>query len=439
MRRTAWLDARLVCPASGRDERGGVLVENGRVADVGPRVVASSVGDAEVVDCAGAVLAPGLFDLRVRAGEPGEPQKEDFRSAAAAAAAGGVTSMAVLPDARPVVDSDGGIAFVERRARRARGAKIFPWAALTRGAGGREITEMGLLSEAGAVGFTDGATPVADSRLMLQALRYGRAFDALVAQRPEDRSLAAGGAMNGGAVAARLGLSGAPAVAEVMGLERDLRLVELSGARYHACAVSTRAAVEAIGAAKAKGLRVSADTSPQYFLLTEEEAVGYRTFARLSPPLRREDDRAAVADAVADGTIDAVSGGHEPQDQESKRVPFADAEPGITGLETLLGLTHLLVERGAMALPDALARLSSAPAAILGRRAALERGAAADMVLFEPGARWRVDPEAMRSRSRNTLFAGRRLGARVLASCVDGRAEWVGPRPGGGGARAGAA
>lgn len=419
-RRTAWLNARLLCPATKLDCLGGVLVEDGRISDLGAHITADSVGEVVAHDCGGAVLAPGLFDLRVRAGEPGETQKEDFHSAAAAAAAGGITSMVLLPDGEPVIDNDGGLAFVERRARRQKSAKIFAWATITRDASGEALADLGLLSEAGALGFTDGDKPVANARLLLQALRYGRAFNLLIAQRPEETSLG-GGVMNGGAIAARLGLSGIPAAAEVIGLERDLRLVELTDARYHAAQISTAGAVEVLRAGKKRGLPITADTSPQYFLLTEREVESYRTFARLTPPLRTEADRIAVAEAVADGTIDAIASAHNPQDQESKRVPFEDAEPGIVGLETLLGLSYELVRQGLIELPELLLRLSTTPAAIVGRRAELVAGAAADFVVFDPLQTRTIDATAFRSRSQNTLFDGRDVQAVVLQTCVDGR------------------
>ena len=334
---SAWLNARLLCPETGLDAPGGVLVRNGVIADLGPHITGDSLPEGlPHRDCEGAILTPGFFDLRVRAGEPGEPEKEDFSSAAAAAAAGGVTTLAAMPDTEPVIDDVGALELVARRARRQRSAKVIAWAAITHKAEGKRLCDLGLLLESGALGFTEGDRVLADSRLFASALRYGRAFNALFSGRPEDAALARGGVMNSGALAGRLGLEGIPAAAEVIGLERDLRLVEMTGARYHAAQLSTAASVAALRAAKARGLPVTADTSPQYFLKTEAEVEGYRTFARLAPPLRTEEDRAAIEDAVIDGTIDALTSAHSPQDQESKRVPFSEAAPGIVGLETPL-------------------------------------------------------------------------------------------------------
>jgi len=420
--RFAFVNARLLDPASGLDARGALVIEKGRIADFGAHLFGDGVpGDLPAFDCGGQCLMPGLVDMRVQLGEPGEEHKETIRSGGLAAARGGVTSMVALPNTKPVVDDVAGVEFVARRAREVKLAKVYTYGAVTRGLEGKEITEIGLLSEFGALGFTDATRAVADAGVMRRALAYARAYDQLIVQHPEDPALADGD-MNEGEIATRLGLGGIPVAAEAIMVERDLRLVELTGGRYHAAHVSTRAAVEAIRAAKARGLRVTCDTAPHYFTLNESAVGDYRTFAKVSPPLRGEDDRRAVAEAVADGTIDAIASDHSPHDQDSKRLPFAIAAPGIAGLETLLPLSLALVHDGLMPLLDLLARLTSAPAAILGLEAGqLRRGAPADLTLFDVERAWRIDPDAFVGKSKNSPFDDHPVQGAVLRTVVDGR------------------
>ncbi len=431
MKQSAWINARLLCPVRGldadADAQGGILVEDGIISAIGAEVQADSLSpDTQIHDCAGATLTTGLFDFRVYTGEPSSPEKEGFASAARAAAAGGVTSFAVLPDAKTgSIDDEGGLNYVARRARLERGAKIYPWATITMGARGEVLSDMGLLREGGAIGFTDGENPVEDSRLLENAMRYGTSFDLLLAGRPEDLHLAGSGVMNAGALAARLGLEGRSAVAEVAGLERDLRLVAQTGSRYHVSGVSTALAVEVLVNAKARGLRVTADTAPQYFLLTEEEVGDYRTFARLLPPLRSEADRAAIESAVGDGTIDLITSAHTPQDQESKRVPFSEAAEGMVGLETLFVTAWELVERGVCTEQELMQRLASIPAGLAGYESALKIGASADLMVYER-ANDTVDASQFRSRSQNTLFDGFETSVRVKQTVVDGRVVYDG-------------
>jgi dihydroorotase len=420
----AYVGARLIDPASGLDQPGGVVVADGAIADLGPHLLrAEALGSSgiEAVACAGAVLAPGLVDMRVQLREPGEGHKESFASASMAAAAGGVTAMVTLPNTLPVIDDPSLVESVARRARETSRVKIYAYAALTRGLGGREITEFGLLREAGALGFTDGIAAVASATVMRRALSYARMVGGLLIQHPEEPSLTRGASATEGEIATRLGLPAAPALAEAMMVERDLRLVEMTGARLHFAHVSTAAALDAIRRAKQAGLPVTCDTAPFYFALNELAVGDYRTFAKLSPPLRAEKDRLAVAAAVADGTIDAVASDHAPHDQDSKRLPYAQAAAGAIGLETLLGVTLELVHGGRMGLAAALARMTSAPAGILGLQAGrLAKGAAADLVLFDPDRAWRVREAEFRSKSKNSPFDGRPLQGRVLRTLVNG-------------------
>jgi dihydroorotase len=358
----------------------------------------------------------------VQLGEPGAEHKETYASGTAAAAAGGVTSFACLPNTAPAIDDPAMVEFVARRARQLKRAKVYPYGAITRGCAGRDMAELALLKEAGAVGFTDGDRAVADSLVMRRAMAYASALGGLIIQHPEDPALAAGGAMNEGEVATRLGLAGIPAQAEVIMVERDLRLVELTGCRYHVAHISTAAAIAAVRRGKAAGLPVTAESAPHHFALNELEVEGYRTFAKISPPLRAEDDRRAVVAGLVDGTIDAIASDHCPQDQDSKRLPFAQAEFGVVGLETLLPISLQLVHEGVIGLLDLLGKLTSAPADLLGLDAGrLRKGAPADLILFDPEAPWKIREEDLRSLSKNTAFEGRLAQGKVLLTLVDGR------------------
>ena len=410
--------ARLLDPESGLDAPGDLLVEGDRIAAVG-KVEAS---DAEIVDCVGLCLAPGLVDMRVQLREPGTEHMESIESGGQAAAAGGVTTMVALPNTEPPVDDIAVVEFIARRAREVKLAKVHTYAAATKGLRGRELTEMGLLAANGALGFTDGVKAVADALVMRRILAYARSFDLLVIQHPEEPSLAQAGEVSEGEIATRLGLPAVTPMAEVIMLERDLRLVEITGARYHAAHVSTAAGIEAIRKAKAMGLPVTCDTAPPYFALNETAIGDYRTFAKLSPPLRSEGDRQAVIAGLGDGTIDAIASDHAPWDQDSKRLPFSSAACGIVGLETLLPLSLELYHNRRLGLIDVLRLVTLAPARILGLDVGrLAPGAPADLVLFDLDAAWQIDTEAFRSKSKNAPFDGRPVQGRVRRTVVDGR------------------
>jgi dihydroorotase len=415
--------ARLIDPAGRRDAPGDLLVLDGRIAAIGAGLADKGLPEGtERVIGAGLCLAPGLVDMRVQLREPGEEHKETIASASAAAAAGGVTSMVALPNTDPVIDDVAGLEFVARRAREMRKVKVYAYAGVTKGLDGKDLTEMGLLAESGALAFTDGLAAVADARVMRRALSYARTFGALIVQHPEEPSLAANGQMNEGELATRLGLAGIPPAAEAILIERDLRLVALTGGRYHIAHVSTAEGIAAIRAAKARGLAVTCDTAPPYFALNELAVGDYRTFAKLSPPLRSEQDRVAVAEAVADGTIDCIASDHAPHDQDSKRVPFAQAAPGVIGLETLLPVSLELVHKKMLSMVELFRRLALAPANLLGLpQGRLEVGAPADLVLFDATRAWVVDEDRFLSKSKNSPFGGRPVQGRVLRTLVDGR------------------
>jgi dihydroorotase len=426
--RTAYINARLIDPATGLDAPGALLSVNGKIADVGPRLFADGVPDGiQTVDCAGNCLAPGLIDMRVHLREPGEEHKETIASATQAAAAGGITSMVCLPNTQPTIDDVSLIEFIARRAREAGRVKIYPYAAVTRGCAGAELTEMGILAEAGALAFTDGTRAIGDALVMRRALSYASTFDLLIVQHPEEPALARDGGMNEGEVATRLGLPAIPAAAEVMLVERDFRLVELTGARYHVAHVSTGATVEAIRGAKARGLPVTCDTAPQYFTLNETAVGEYRTFAKLSPPLRSEDDRVAVEEGIADGTIDVIASDHTPQDQDSKRLPFTQAENGIVGLETLLPLSLALHHRGRIGLLDLLAKLTARPAEILAMdEGRLAVGAPADLVIIDLDRPWRIEPDRFISKSKNSPFDGHPVQGAATTTVLGRRTVFAG-------------
>jgi len=421
MNRLLFRNARLLDPASGLDTAGDLLVEDERIAAIGGDLSAAA-RDAETVNGDALCLAPGLVDMRVQLREPGAEHLESIESGGRAAAAGGVTTMVALPNTDPPVDDVSVVEFLARRAREARLPKVHTYAAATKGLKGRELTEMGLLAANGAVGFTDGVKAVADALVMHRVLAYARSFDLLVLQHPEEPSLAGAGEVNEGETATRLGLPGITPMAELIMVERDLRLVEITGARYHAAHVSTGAAIEAIRQAKAQGLPVTCDTAPPYFVLNETAIGDYRTFAKLSPPLRSERDRRAVIEGLRDGTIDAIASDHAPWDQDSKRLPFSSAAYGIVGLETLLALSLELYHNRYLGLLDLIRLLTVNPALILrlpvGR---LSVGAPADLVLFDPDQPWQISPDDFRSKSKNAPFDDRPVRGRVQLTIVDGR------------------
>ncbi|WP_425062876.1 dihydroorotase [Pyruvatibacter mobilis] len=419
---TAYINARIVDPASGLDVHGAVLVENGQILDLGSHLFGAGVPSGiEVVDCEGHVLAPGLVDMRVFTGEPGEEHRESLASASDAAAAGGVTTMVVMPNTSPVIDDAALVDFITRRARDTARVRVEIMAALTKGLAGQEMTEFGLLREAGAVAFTDGTRPVMNAQLLRRALTYSKLFNGLIVQHAEDPTLAAAGVMNEGELSTRLGLAGIPSEAETIIVERDLRLVELTGGRYHVSQVSCGETLDVIRQAKAEGLPVTCGASADHISLNEGDIGEYRTFFKLSPPLRGEDDRQAILRGLADGTIDVVVSGHDPQDTDAKRRPFAEAAYGAVGLETLLPVVLERVHNEELSLTEALATVTCKPADILGLPAGrLKAGAAADMVLINLGTPWVVDADALRSKSKNTAHESRRFQGRAIRTVVAG-------------------
>ncbi|HUC16588.1 MAG TPA: dihydroorotase [Acetobacteraceae bacterium] len=417
-------EIRLVDPASGLDQPGELLVQAGRIADLG-----KSLGMAEgvpegtrVIDGAGAVLCPGLVDMRASLGEPGFEYRETIATAAEAAAAGGITTLAALPDSEPAIDDPALVSLLSARGVETGSLTILPYGAVTRGCRGEMLAELGLLREAGAVGFSDGARAIGTASLMRRALAYARGFGAIVVQHPEEPTLAAGGAATEGPLATRLGLEAIPAAAEAIQVARDIRLARLTGGAVHFAHVSTAEALALIRAAKEEGLAVTCDTAPPYFDLNETAIGDFRTYAKLSPPLRPEEDRLAVCAALADGTIDAIASDHQPRDADDKRLPFAQAAPGGAGLATLLAVTLVLVHNETLPLGRAIGLLTERPARLLGQTAGrLAVGAPADLCLFHLERIWRVEAGRLPGKAQNTPFDGRALEGTVLGTWKAGR------------------
>ncbi|MDA3856690.1 MAG: dihydroorotase [Roseovarius sp.] len=419
MTKTLFTNARLINPEAGTDAPGWLLIEDGRIAAmVGG---ADAPGADERLDCAGQCLAPGIVDIGVKVCEPGERHKESYRSAGLAAAAGGVTTMATRPDTLPAIDSPEVLEFVARRANEAAPVNVLVMAALTKGRAGREMTEIGFLMDAGAVAFTDCDHVVSDTKVLSRALTYARSLGALVICHPQDPGLSAGGAATSGKFASLRGLPAVSPMAERMGLDRDIALLEMTGARYHADQITTARALPALERAKRNGLDITAGTSIHHLTLNELDVSDYRTFFKVKPPLRSEDDRQAVIEALRSGLIDIISSMHTPQDEESKRLPFEEAASGAVALETLLPAALRLYHAEALDLPTLFRAMSLNPARRLGLASGrLAVGAPADLVLFDPHKPFVLDRFALRSKSKNTPFDGARLQGKVLATYVAG-------------------
>ena len=413
-------NARLIDPETLSETTGNVILDAGAIAAIG---TASAPKGARVIDCTGKCLAPGIVDLGVKVGEPGERHKESFRSASLAAAAGGVTTIITRPDTLPAIDSPETLEFVTRRAAEAGPVRIRHMAALTRGREGREMTEIGFLLDAGAVAFTDCDHVVTDTKVLSRCLTYARGLGALVIGHPQDPGLSKGAAVTSGKFASLRGLPGVSPMAERMGFDRDMALVEMTGARYHADQVTCARTLPALERAKANGLDVTAGVSVHHVTLNEFDVGDYRTFFKLTPPLRPEDDRRAVAEALASGLIDILCSMHTPQDEESKRLPYEEAAAGAVALETFLPAALRLVHDGTLTLPQLFRVMALNPARRLGLpQGRMEEGAPADLVLFDAEAPFVLDRFTMlRSKSKNTPFDGARMEGKVLATFVAGR------------------
>ncbi len=412
-------NARIIDPASGRDAAGDVLVRKGRIIEVSDTIEPPK--KCKITECNGHILCPGLIDMRVFIGEPGYENRETVKSAARSAAAGGITTMVMMPDTDPVIDDTALVEFVHSTAREKAKVRVLPSAALTRGMAGEAICEYGLLSKAGAVAFGDGLKTVASAQTMRRALIHASDFDGLVMAALNDATLGSG-VMNAGAIATRMGLLGIPREAEIIPLERDMRLVAMTGAKYHAAALSTAECVVIIAQAKARKLNVTAAVPIANLALSENDIGPYRTYFRVTPPLRSEDDRLALIEGIRSGAIDVIVSNHHPQDVDSKRLPFAEAAEGAVGLQTLLAASLRLHHTDGIPLMRVLECLTSAPADRLGLASGrIAVGAPADLTLFDPYSPWVLREDDLLSRARNTPFEGARFEGCVLKTIVGGR------------------
>jgi dihydroorotase len=426
MKPLAIINARLLDPASDYDGPGAVLIEDGRIVEVVHGQASHRPEEAEIIDAQGLCLAPGLIDIRVTTGEPGAEPKETLKSAALSAAAGGVTTIVVQPDAEPAVDDPAMVDFIQRRGAALNLVNVRVAGAATQGRDGKRMAEIGLMDEVGALYFTDGDRVIANTRTLMRVMSYAAAFNALIACRPAEPWLSEGAVATSGELASRLGLAGQPAIAERIQLERDLALVEQTGARFLVDQISTEGALEVLARARARGLEVAASASINHLCFNEVDIGDYRTFYRLDPPLRAESDRRALVEALRDGLIDVITSAHTPAPAEDKRRPFAEAAAGAVGLETLLPAALTLHHQEGVDLLEVLRPLTHGPAALLGLEAGvLEADAPADLVLFDPNAPVVIDADVLRSKSKNSPFDGRRLQGRVERTFVGGCAVFV--------------
>jgi dihydroorotase len=416
-------NARVVDPSRDFDGPGDVLIADGVIRDLKRGIGTAGVPEGtDVINCGGKIVAPGLIDMRAFVGEPGASHRETFASASQAAATGGITTIICQPSTSPVIDNSTTVDFVLRRARDTAIVNIHPMAALTKGMSGEEMTEFGLLKAAGAVAFTDGDKSVTNAQVMRRALTYARDFDALIVHHTEDPNLVGEGVMNEGEFAARLGLMGIPNAAEAVMLERDMRLVALTGGRYHAASLTCIDSLEILRRARDAGLEVSASVSVNHVTLNQNDIGPYRTFLKLSPPLRSEEDRLALVEAVASGLIDVIMSDHNPQDVEVKRLPFAEAASGAIGLETMLPAALRLIHNGQTDFKTLIRAMSTRPAELLGLPGGtLRPGAPADVIVIDTDTPWVLDPDDLKSQCKNTPFDEARFSGRVVRTIAGGR------------------
>src|ERR1700674_4478733 len=419
-------NARIVDPSRELDFAGDLLMADGLIREAKRGIGAPGVPEGtEIVDCKGRIVAPGLVDMRAFIGEPGAEHRETLASASQAAAAGGVTTIICQPDTTPVIDDPAIVDFVLRRARDTAIVHVHPMAALTKGLEGAEMTEIGLLKAAGAVAFTDGVKSVTNAQVMRRALTYAHDFDALIVHHTEDPDLVGEGVMNEGELCARLGLHGIPKAAETIMLERDIHLGGLTESRYHAASITCRESLEVLRRAKDHGLPVTAAASINHLTLNEIDIGPYRTFFKVTPPLRADEDRAALVEALASGLIDVVMSDHNPQDVETKRLPFAEAAPGAIGLETMLAAGMRLVHGGQIDLLRLIGAMSTRPAELLRLPGGtLRPGGAADVIVIDPTVPWMLDPAELKSKCKNTPFDEAKLEGRVVRTIVAGRTAY---------------
>lgn len=420
----AYTNARIIDPATNTDINGTLITEGDTILDFGENIETPS--DAETVDCQGHVLCPGLLDIQVHFREPGQEYKETIETGSRSAAAGGVTTTVCMANTTPPIDDVSTLEFVNKRARESAYVNVYAYAAITKGLKGEELTEMAMLKDAGAIGFSDDGLPVMNSMTMRRAMEYASMLDIPIAQHAEDLDLSCGSCINEGKISAELGVTGVPNAAEAIIVERDLLLLEITGGHYHVLHISTHQAIDAVRRAKAKGLNVTCEAAPHHFTLTDEAVLDYRTFAKMNPPLRAEQDKQAVIEGLKDGTIDAIATDHAPHDQESKRVPLANAAYGIVGLETMLPLSLELYNKHNMSLIDVLGLMTYKPADIIGKPAGrLEKGAQADLTLIDLNREWTVAIKDFCSKSKNSPYENYQTKGRTIRTIVGGKTVYT--------------
>ena len=411
------INARIIDPASGFDDFGTVLIEDGLITAFGAGI--DPAGD--IIDAEGHICAPGLIDMRVSTGEPGRENRETIATAAQAAAAGGITSFVIMPETEPVIDDMSLVDFIKRRAETAP-VNVYAAGALTKGLDGKTLTEIGLMSQAGAVMFSNGKTPIADAQTMRRLLSYSASFNALIANRAIEPSLSKNAVAHESDLSSRLGLTGAPSAAERIMAERDVALAELTGGRLLIDMISSAEALDVVRRAKSRDLEIACSVSINHLALNEVDIGDYRSFAKLDPPLREESDRLALLEGINDGTIDVIVSDHDPRPAGEKRLPYAEASTGAVGLEVLLAAGLSQVADGRLDLMAFLAALTINPATLLGLESGrVAEGAPADLIIFNPNKPWVCDSDALLSRSKNTPFDGRRMTGRNIKTICQGQ------------------
>lgn len=421
--KVAYVNARLIDPESGLDKKGELLTIGNKIADFGPKIFKDGTpDDAEIIDCKGNILCPGLIDIQVHMREPGQEHKEIIKTASKSAAAGGVTTIVGMPNTKPVIDNASLVEFVNKKARESAYVNVRTYGAITVGQKGEKITEMGFMKEAGAVGFTDDGLPVMNSLVMRRAMEYCSMLDLPIAQHAEDLHLTNGACMNESAMSTKLGLAGVPNASEAIIVERDLLLLEITGGHYHVLHISTHQAIDAVRRAKAKGLNVTCEAAPHHFTLTDEALLEYKTFSKMNPPLRSNKDIKAIIQGIKDGTIDAIATDHAPHDQETKRLPVSRAAYGIVGLETMLSLSLQLYHDKKLPLRAILGAMTYKPANIIREPAGrIKKGARADLTIIDLSKKWTIDPEEFASRSKNSPFEDLTVKGRAVRTVVGGQ------------------
>ena len=422
-KKVAYINARIIDPATNYDKTGSLLTEGDKIADFGEDLFADGVPEGiEVVDCKNNVLCPGLLDIQVHFREPGQEYKETLETGTKSAAAGGVTTVVCMANTAPVVDDVSVVQFLKEKAQETAYVNVHTYAAITKGLKGKDLTEMSLLKEAGAIGFSDDGLPVMNSLTMRRAMEYASMLDVPISQHAEDINLSNGGCINEGEVSAKLGVTGISNASEAIIVERDLLLLEITGGHYHVLHITTHQAIDAVRRAKAKGLNVTCEAAPHHFILTDEAVEDYRTFAKMNPPLRSEKDLNAIIEGLRDGTIDAIATDHAPHDQESKRIPLAQAAFGIVGLETMLPLSLELYNKHGFDLSYVIGKLTYRAADIIRKDVGrIAKGKQADLTLIDLDREWVINTKDFCGKSKNSPFDNYKTKGRAIRTIVKGK------------------